>query len=330
MRKLIALILVLAGLWSGYWYIGSTAKFVALETWLNDRRADGWTVAYSDFRVVGFPNRFDSRFTDLDLLDPRSGLHWQAPEFDILALSYQPNHIIAVWPQHQVLGLPLENIKIDSARMLASVVFEPDTKLAVARTSFETDDLVMASDSGWKMGIGKLHLSTRQHPGVDFAHDVIFDAKSVDPTMAVLNTLYPTGQLPKTIEVLFLDMTLGFDAPWDRIAVEQGAPWVTRITINQLDTGWGTLGLGGSGVLEIAASGEITGELALEFRNWRAVVDLFVTSGAIDRGLAETIKTGLGLLTGADATSLKTTLTLANGKMSLGPVPLGSAPRVIR
>jgi len=328
MRKLIALIVVLAGLWSGYWYFGATTKHQMIAAWMEDRRADGWTADYSDFRVIGFPNRFDSFFTDLDLRDPRSGIGWTAPEFEILALSYQPNHIIAVWPNHQSLSFPLETVTVDSSRMMASVVFEPDTKLAVARTSLETSDLLLNGSSGWHTGIASLHLSTRQHAGLNDAHDVVFDARSVSPTAQVLKTLDPSGKLPTTIDMLYLDLVLGFDAPWDRVAIEQGAPLLTRITVNRLDSQWGQLGLAGSGVLDVSRNGVINGKLDLDLKNWRAVVDLFVTSGVIDQTIADTIKSALGLFAGGD--SLKTTLSFANGSWSLGPVPLGPAPYFVR
>ena len=329
MRKLIVFVVILAVLWGGYWFIGSTTKHRVIEAWLTERRAAGWTASYSDFRVVGFPNRFDSKFTDLDISDPRSGIEWLAPGFDILALSYQPNHIIAIWPNRQTLRLPGEEIDVTSAELVASVVFEPDTKLALSRISLEARELVLKGVSGWTTGISALRASTRQNADKTFAHDVIFDAKAVSPTAAFLKTLDPAGKLPGVIDRLFLDMTLGFDAPWDRVAIEQGAPLVQRITIRRLDTVWGPLGVGGTGTLDVAKNGSIDGEVALEIRNWRAVVDLFVTSGAIDPSTAQTIKTGLEFLA-ADGDSIKTSLVIKNGQMSLGPVPLGAAPTLIR
>ncbi len=332
MRILIAVIVVLSGLWSGYWFIGSSAKHGVLETWLNERRQAGWTVAYSDFSVVGFPNRFDSIFTDLNLEDPISGLGWKAPVFHILALSYQPNHIIASFANEQIVSFPLEEINVVSSEMLASVTFEPNTLLAVSETLLRSKDLKLEGSLGWQMMMGKLDLSTRQSTSGEFAHDVVFDAEKVTPTKTIRVTLDPTGRLPQTVDRLYLDMILGFDAPWDRVAVESGAPEVTLIRLNRLDTVWGALGLAGRGELTVAKDGEISGRLDLEIRNWREVLDLFVTSGILDQGTAGTVQNGLALLTaGSDnPTSLKVPLSLKDGKMALGPIPLGYAPRIIR
>ncbi|NOX42063.1 MAG: DUF2125 domain-containing protein [Alphaproteobacteria bacterium] len=332
MRSLLAIVLIAGGLWSGYWFIGSSAKQAVLESWFADRRADGWTAEYSSFKVVGFPNRFDSRFKDLNLKDPNSGIGWKAPLFNILALSYQPNHIIAAFAHSQVVSLPGEDMHIDSKKMMASVTFEPDTLLAVRRTELRSTDLTISSSKGWKTQADKLNLSTRRNADAELAQDVVFEAQNLTPTKEFRQSLDPKGQLPATIETLYLDMTLGFDAPWDRIAIEQGAPEVTKITLNKLDSAWGKLGLKGSGTLDVAKNGQLSGRLLLEVKNWRNVLDLLVTSGVLDTNLAATIKSGIELLTltSSDPTSLKIPLVLKNGNMALGPIPLGYAPRFVR
>jgi hypothetical protein len=332
MRLLVIFTFVLAGLWAGYWIIGSTAKTRVIELWFEDRRAAGWTAEYSEFRVRGFPSRFDSGFKDLRLRSPRSGIGWQAPEFFILALSYKPNHIIAAFPQEQRLSLPSGDITVRSQEMFASVVFDPDTNLAVNRISLSTSDLVLEGDRGWRASAQDLLLATRQNTASEFAHDVVFDANKVTPTVAFRRGLDPRGSLPATIERLLLDLTLGFTAPWDRQAIESGTPQVTSITVNRMNLSWGALSLKGEGQLDVARSGRVSGRLELEILNWREVLELFVTSGILDAATAGRVRQGLVLLTigSDDPNSLKVPLTLKDGEMSLGPIALGPAPRFIR
>lgn len=332
MRILLALVLAFAALWTGYWYIGASAKHAVLASWFKDRRSEGWTVAYSSFSVIGFPGRFDSRFLDLEVFDPVSDLGWITPRFDIYALSYQPNHIIAGFDRHQTLKFPLERVTVDNTSMRASVTFEPDTELAVRETLLRSEDVRIGGSSGWTASAQRFNFSSRATAGVAFAHDVVFDAASVTPTAAMRRALDPTGHMPETIDTLFLDMVLGFDRAWDRIAVETGTPEVTTITLNRMNLVWGRLGLRGSGTLAVAKSGEITGRINLEIRHWREVLDLLVTSGLFDQATAKTIAQGLALLTAGtkDPASLKVPLILRNGTMSLGPVPLGYAPYFVR
>lgn len=331
MRRLITLVLIAAALWSGYWFIGKSTKQNVLEAWFEDRKAAGWTAEYSDFQVVGFPNRFDSRFTDLNLRTPITGIGWQAPRFHILALSYKPNHIIAAFANHQTLSLPLEEIIIDSSEMLASVVFQPDTKLALSRVRLHSSDLAL-SGNGWQAKAGNLTLSTRQTAGLPLAHDIVFDANSVTPTKALRQNLDPRGNLPATIDTVFLDMVLSFNNPWDRIALETGMPEVTRIDLKQMDLGWGKLGLSATGILDVAPNGTINGKLSLNIKNWRDVLALTVTSRLLDQNTANTISSALSFLTlgSVDPDNLTMPLELRDGRMSLGPIPLGNAPRFTR
>ena len=54
------------------------------------------------------------------LADPDTGLAWDAPFFQILALSYQPNKWIAVWPREQRLTTPREKFTIRAEDMRAA------------------------------------------------------------------------------------------------------------------------------------------------------------------------------------------------------------------
>ena len=105
MRALIGVVVVLVTLWSGYWFVGSRGVEAGLAAWIDARRAEGWVAEYSDISTIGYPNRFDTTISDLALADPATGLAWNMPFFQILTLSYTPNHIIAVFPGNRLEGL---------------------------------------------------------------------------------------------------------------------------------------------------------------------------------------------------------------------------------
>jgi len=332
-RLLIALIVTAVALWTGYWYVASTAKFRVIESWLAERRESGWVAEYSDFRVRGYPSRFDSRFRDLRLRAPRSGIGWEAPEFKIIALTYKPNHVIAAFADEQTLEFPGGTVDVASRDMFASVVFEPDTKLAVSRIRLSAEELRLTGSGGWQAGAGSLMLATRQSAGGEFAHDVIFDAREVSPTRAIRRVLDPSGSLPAAIEKLLVDLTLGFTGPWDRLAIERGAPALTSIEVKRgTSLRWGALGMRAEGRLEVARSGRVSGSLELEILQWREVLGLLLRARLLDAATAGRIEQGLALLTAGseDPDSLKVPLVLADGQMRLGPIALGPAPRFPR
>jgi hypothetical protein len=97
------------------------------KAWFADRSAQGWVADYDTIETRGFPSRFDTTINTLELADPRTGWAWSAPFFQVFALSYKPNHIIAVWPNEQTIATPLARANITAEDMRASAVFLHDT-----------------------------------------------------------------------------------------------------------------------------------------------------------------------------------------------------------
>ena len=213
MRKLITIILVVSGLWGGYWFVGSTAVERGLTTWLAERQNEGWVAEYSDLGTHGFPNRFDTTISDVRLADTRTGVAWNAPFFQIFALSYKPNHIIAVWPDTQTLSTPYQRITITNDKMRGSVVFDAGTALTLDRADLELENFGLRSHLGWAARVGKGQFSTRQASVEENSHKIWFEAASVYPSAATLERLDPAGVLPKEFETLTIDTTVSFDAP---------------------------------------------------------------------------------------------------------------------
>ncbi len=332
LRKLFVLVLVVLGLWSGYWYLGKTAKQALIEAWFNARREAGWTARYGDFRMTGFPLRFDSRFTDLEIHGARSGMGWEAPRLDILTPAWAPNRVSVRFPRTQLISLPLQDVTVTSSRMSASVLFAPDSRLALRALRMEADDLAVKGSLGWRMSARAFSLSSTHNRGQAYAHDMVLDISGLTPTAALRASFDPAGTQPARIDRIRLDLTLAFSGPWDRVAVEQGAPVLKSVEVNSMNIAWGALGLGGDGLLAIAPDGRITGKLALIVRNWRGVLGAMVSARVIDRGVARQIARLVGLLTAtaSNPDALRIPLEFRRDGVFLGPVRLGPALEVVR
>lgn len=331
MRKLIVLILVLSGLWGGYWFIGSTAVERGLTMWLDSRQNDGWVVEYDTVRTAGFPNRFDTEITGINLADTNTGVAWQAPFFQILTLSYRPNHIIALWPAEQMLATPYEKITITNDLMRGSVVFRPGTSLTLDRSDFELVDFALRSTLGWSSRIGHGQFSTRQTDAGDNSHRIWFEAKQVYPSAAVLDRLDPAGVLSDVFDTLTIDATLAFDAPWDRFAIEQARPQVAGIDLKDLRAQWGDLEFRAAGKLEIDTAGYLAGQITIKATNWREMLKIAVDTGVVPEPMVLTFTRALEVLAGmsGDPDTLDAPLTFRKGRISLALIPLGPAPRLV-
>lgn len=337
MRALLAIVVLASLGWSGWWYVNAQMRQGAIEDWLAERRADGWVAELDDLRVRGFPNRIDTVAQGLRLADPASDWSWAAPEFQILSLSYQPHHVIAVWPGTQVVASPYERVEALSESLRGSVVFAPDTTLALERAAIEIDGMAITGATGWQAAIGSAMLAVRRTDPVpatpdQTAYEVSFRSSALSLPDAWRAGIDRAGVLPETIETALVDTVQIYDRPWDRAAVEGATPRLQRVRISDLRLSWGRLDLRGQGTLDVDAEGFAEGEIELRARNWREMLEIAEASGAIGSNMSGAVRTGLELLArfSGDPDVLELPLTFADGRARLGPIGIGAAPRLAR
>ena len=281
MRTLLAIVILAALAWSGWWFVQSTARDRAMEAWLAERRAAGWVAEAEDVRVRGFPNRVDTVVTELSLSDPDAGWAWQADGLQVLSLSYKPNHVIAVLhrragglhplrddPRHQRPAARLGDLQ--ARRRGSSSTTRPSRSRTCALTG----------DAGWTAGIGKAILATRQAAdGTPFAHDVAFNAESLALPPELLAGIGPTGCCPPRSAPSRSTPPSSSTAPWDRPALEGDNPVLEEVAIRDLSLTWGKLDLRGRGTLGVDAEGFAEGRIDLRARNWEDMLDVAEASG---------------------------------------------------
>lgn len=330
MRKLLILILLAAAGWSGYWFVGSSGVKSGFESWFETRRAEGWVAEYADLSVSGFPNRIDTRFTGLELADPDTGLAWEAPKFEIAALSYKPNHVIAIWPPEQRLATPFEKFSVRSADMRASLVLEANTDLTLARTVMTAQNLeIIPSGEAGVTEIGALTLAAEKVPADEApSYRLGLTADGFAPSLPWRQHIDPGDTLPETLEALNADIAVTFDKPWDRHAIEDARPQPIRIKVKLAKAHWGQLELQAAGEVTVNEAGVPEGTLTLKARNWREILQLSVKAGALPEGLAKTLEDGLSLISqlAGNPKTLDIPLDFRNDRVMLGPIPLGPAP----
>lgn len=327
MRRLLSVVILAAILWSGWWFVGSRGVKSGLELWLDARRAEGWVAEASEIAMRGFPNRFDLTVENPTLADPDTGLSWQAPFLQVFALSYKPHHMIVTWPNEQLLTTPYEKLRVTSDKMQGSAVFDPGPDLATDRATIIADAFRVASSQGWWVDLPQARLAARRHEGAETTYDVALDASEARLSEDI-RAIFGQVSLPEAVEALKFDATMSFDAPWDRFAIERARPQVTSLDLKLAEMKWGGIHLQAAGQLQVDANGLPTGEIGVRATNWRELLQIAVSTGALPADLAPAVETGLSLLASisGNADTIDAPLVFRNGRMSLGPVPLGPAP----
>ncbi len=315
MKKLMAVVIVAAAAWGGYWFFTAHVLKSRLTTIIAEQRAAGWRVAYDALDVRGFPSRLDTRVEGLVLSPPDSGLTWTAPIFQINALSYRPNHVIAVWPPSQRLAVSGIELTLTSADMRASAVVRPTGALPLDRINMVIEAPVLSAPS-WTLAADRALFAIRAQPGDAARYHVGADLHGM--------RLSAAEGAPPIRGALHLDATLLLDRPIDRHAMASPLPAPRAIELRAFHGEWNGVELRSDGTITFDAAGRPTGELTLRTSDWRAALEQARAAGILTTETAARIAAALRLLAGAEELTLP--LILDAGQARLGPVLLGPVP----
>lgn len=325
MRILLWISSLLVALWSGYWFVGKSAFERGAETFFAQAPAQGLIARNDGLSVQGFPSRFDLTVTTPKLGDPRQGLEWAGPFLQILTLSYTPWHVIAAFPPTQTITTPFEEIIVTSDKLQASVVVKPNTDLPLDRTTLVGSMLAFTSSQNWQIKADELRFATRADPSLTNAHNIGLEVKALTPDPALLALL---PNLPAAIEVIRLDALASLSAPIDRHSGET-RPSLTVLSIKEGLMTWGPLIIFAKGDLT-AVGGYADGRIEIRVEGWRNLATLAVVLGLVQPEVAPTVERMMETMAASsgDPQVLDLPLNFSGGRMSLGPLPLGPAPRM--
>ena len=326
MRALLWITTAAAVLYGGYWVAGSTAMRRGAEAALADLQAQG-IAGPAEITLRGFPSRFDLTVEPVAL---RSGaVEWTAPFVQLFMLAYRPTHLIAVWPHEQVLTLAGLPLAITSTDMRASAVVGASADLPLDRTVLIAEDLAIQAGADLGVTLTEARLATRADPA-GLTHDLGAELLGLSLSAGLRAAADPEGTLPAVMDRLRLDAALTLDRPLDRHAAS-APPRPLALTLRDLSLRWGDLSLTASGQLDRSADGRLTGRIDIDAEHWREILALAVATGLVRAELAPTYAAALEQLaavSGPDPDRLQVPLVLSGGWITLGPLPIGIAPRI--
>lgn len=324
MRALLWVVLTAAGLWAGYWFVGSSAVERGAAQVFADAGARGLDARNDGLRVAGFPNRFDLTVTAPQILDPVSGYGWQGDDLRLLAMTWKPWHLIALAPDASVITTPLGPVTVTASDLRGSVMVQPGADLTLRSTVIEATDLALAGPLG-RLSLAKASFATALDPTRRNSQRIGLQISDLTPDPAVSAAM---PDLPAVLSALRLDAYVLLTAPLDR-HVSETRPEVTGVILDDARLDWGPLQVTAKGTLATVSDGTAEGQIDLQIKNWRLLPDVLGQSGLIDPVLAPTLLRALEIMA-EGSPDLNTALTFRSGRTSLGPLPIGLAPRLAR
>lgn len=329
MRALAWIVAVLTALWGGYWYVGSFAAEKGALAAVDALRARGDTLHYSDLSLHGFPNRFDLTVTDPAYSSATTGMGWKAPFIQSFALSYRPNEVIVVFPKSQTITGPLGDATLTTADLRASAAVAASTDLPFDRSVLVGKELALTTPLGGKFGAEELRFATDREDARPLAHRIGLEIKNLSLDPRLMAQIDPQAIMPKGLETVHVDGVVGLDAALDRHLADK-TPKLTDIALTEARLIWGPTQITASGDLKVDATGIPEGRINIRTLNWRALLKVATGAGLVSEKTAPTVEKLLKTLEASSGTpdTLDLPLVFSGGRMSLGPVPLGAAPRL--
>ena len=330
MRKVMWIVAVAAVAWCGWWWIASFGLRSGVATWFDARAAEGWQAELRDVEGGGFPLTLRAGLRDVAIADPQAGLAIQTESIDIAAPAWWPGDVTVALDDGPILvASPLGRSTLTMQDGLLALNLHPGPALELEALGWTAGPWSVRDGAGIQAQANDLTLTMVQTQGAQYALTAVADAFS--PGDAARRGLRLPDTFPRAFDSLQLRADITFDKPWDRSALDQGRPQPRVIDLHLAEAIWSDLQFNLSADLTVDAQGVPAGTIAIQAENWRTMLDLAQNVGALPaqfRSQAESILQTLANASG-NADTLDVELSLRDGAIRLGFIPLGPAPRLI-
>ncbi|MCL5777817.1 DUF2125 domain-containing protein [Limibaculum sp. FT325] len=328
----LSVVLAAAG-WVAWWMIAARGQEAALARWFESRAAEGWQAEMAAIATTGFPSRFDTLIRQPALSDPDAGWAWSAPELRLERPALDPTHVTAEFPSSQTLAVPGERASVESREMTAVLALFPGIALQLREGSVLARGLAVAGQSGWRAGAELVDASVRRRTIAGEppeTHELEATAERVLLPEALMRRIDPSGVLSPEVSALRADALFVPDRPLDRAVIEEGRIGLRTLVLRRVALDWDGMGLTARGRLDADAAGLAEGEVALTLNDWRRMIAVARTTGALSVEVADAVEAALGLIAIFNGSgALDVTVSFAGGRARIGPVPVGPAPRLL-
>ncbi len=349
------LLVVFAGLWTGAWFFAVGKAEQALAGWRAREAKSGRVYACGSESISGFPFRIEVRCgtPSVELRGMGAPLLLKGADLVVLAQVYQPTHLISEFKSPLTIaeaGQPPAYV----ANWTLGQSSVRGTPRAPQRGAMVFDNLDVQQPGGGKVSFGakRLELHGRMVSGAVNDNPVI--ELGVRTTAATAPEVHAVMTAPIDLELSAIVRGLADFAPkpWSarlrELQARGGKLEIANGRLQQGETiavGSGTLGLTESGNLEGQLQLTVVGiEHVLKQLDLEAIASQGRVGSAIDKldrllpGLGNIARKNVapGIMVGLDAIGKRTTLEgkpalsvplrFVDGRIMLGPLPVGRAP----
>ena len=334
----VAMLAALPALYACYWMIAADGLRHGLFAWADDRRAEGWAVAFDEPSVGGFPLRLRTELRSVRLAPPGRWWRWRGPPVRAEARPWRPRVVQLAFPgDHRLTlagrGRPRElQLRFGAAR--ATARFHANgavADLSVRVNRIETGGGIRIESLRWHFAAPRPGAAPDAGSGPDpSGARLVLSASRLEHPDSVL----PGHPIDRLDAELALIGDLDVEAAGIGRAAAALAAWRDAggtIELGRLRVVWPPLTLEADGTFALDGDLQPIGAMSARLRGYGEAIDALVEAGRLRAGaaLAARIVLGQGARRAPDGeSSAALPLTLQDRRFSIGPIRLPPLPRI--
>jgi len=279
--------------------------------------------------ATGFPLRIGAEVTAPALDFPEAGGRWQAPSAELAAPLWAPLdwRIAATAPQK--LTLAGQRFTLAATDSVATLGLGLGAALPLRRATLTLDTPRLSAENASTPALAAQDVTATATRAGDGRWQIVAGARAVALPEGLTDSLAPGAGLPDVIETVTVDATASLDTPPALMADRM--PALTALDLTRVHLAWGGRALDARGAITIDADGRPEGTITLSTKDWAAWLQVAVAAGLVEAKRVPMLATlGAYLAQQSKDGAVEVPLAFAQGRMSLGPVPLGRAPVLVQ
>ena len=344
-RLLIAfgLIVALAAAVHGaYWWIAAGELRDGFSTWVEDRRAAGWTIAHGAPVIGGYPTRVSADIDDPDIAGPGDPARWrwQGASLRLVLRLWTPREISFSFAgrnrvhanhgeRHEILEATIGSAdgraRLASDGRIESIVLDIG---AVEVSRAGAPEILRVGQLG-------LRLFMPEHAGAPSAKREDREPAGPFVSVSAANIVLPKEArypLGRAVGRAAIEAKLIGDVAIAPTLSQTLGAWRDAggtLEVRRLDVVWGKFDLSGEGTAALDGTLQPIVAMTARIKGYRETVDALVETGYIRGRDAFATKLVLGIVaraTPGGKSQLTVPVTLQNGALSVGPARLLRVP----
>jgi len=328
---LIVSTLLVAGLWTGGWFVAQALVNSAMTDWMDQQRARGATVSYEAMELSGYPSRITLNVTAPQFSGSVFGetVEWQADTLTVMTRPWNPWALRIEAPGQHQLNLAAKSLKLKGDVQSFAVDVTPgdgwpdNLDIALSGLNLTGAD----PSSSLTMEDFGLHLGPDQS-----GNGLFLGVKGTALQLPKVANL-PLGNLIESLNAeVQIDEPLSPDELSGNIG-ESLASWQRRenkINVQRLNFQNGPLGVSTGGVMSLDEALQPTAAFTAKIEGLFQVLEILRLEGLVTPTNAVIATMALSALSKRPANggpaSINLSVTVADGKLNLGPIPILDMP----